>query len=215
MHRLLLRACICVVGLGVLYGCSKKPAETNHPERIREVFAAYKDALLTGDGDVASNMMDRATIDWYGDAVSDALKLGREDLNQLNLLRKFTVLRLRLEFSRDDLAKMTGKGLFGLAVTNGWISKSTVEKIALATITVHGRLASASIESQPGVPLFYFTNEDQNWRLALTKSFPVANAVFRKWCDESGVPEDEYLLSMLGAVSKFRVDKSILDGPRD
>jgi hypothetical protein len=90
------------------------------------------------DGAEAVDLVCFQTLAWYDQIVDDALYLEAAALKQADIMKKFTVLRVRLEFSKDQLEKMDGKALFDAAIDNGWIGVETVEKIRLHRIKIRG-----------------------------------------------------------------------------
>lgn len=190
-----------------------KEVESQDIQDIRAVFQQYREALLESNGQAAAELVDAKTIQWYGNVLQDALFLEKDDLLSLDILKKFTVLRLRQEFKRDELEAMTGRGLFILAVNQGWISQESVEKAELAEVKTENDYAVASIKEAPTMPAFYFIKEDGQWRLALWQIFPLAIQSLEASAAESGLSEEEFVFFILEQISGTPVNESILEGP--
>jgi hypothetical protein len=119
-------------------------SQVDPKEEISRTFQKYRAALLEADGDTAWALLDSHTTKFYSQVLEDALSIPRSDLQRLGFVHKFTVLRLRLEFRRQALQRLTGQSIFVLAVTNGWISRSEVQSLeSLDKVTVDGRYATA------------------------------------------------------------------------
>ena len=140
----------------------------------------------------------------------------RAELNRLDTIHKVTVLRLRVEFRRSDLQQLDGRTVFGIGVTNGWVSKSTVQSVkAFHKVDIEERYAKAYLPEEPKIPAFYFIKEGDAWKLALWKTFEIANSAFDQMRRQSGLPEQKFLIEMLKRISKYTVDEKIFDGPID
>jgi hypothetical protein len=181
---------------------------------IQQVFEQYRSALLQGDGEAALAALDLETIDWYEQVIEFALTLDRDDLNRLDFIEKFTVLRLRHEFSRDELEDLTGDELIKIAIENGWISRSSVESLELEDVEVNDLRGIVTITGI-SEPLFLFVKEDGQWKFMLWKVTALGNPAFEQLVAESGLSEDEFVIGILEALSSFQVDERIFDGPID
>lgn len=185
-------------------------------ERIAEVFQKYRTSLLADDGQAAWSVVDAHTQEYYAEALHDALSMPKADLDRLDFLHKFMILRLRHEFRKPELQRFTGEKIFVLGVTNGWISKATVQNLKpFHQIVVDGNYATAYIREAPDVPLFHFIKEKTGWKLALTKTFEFASSTMDQARQQSGLSERDYIIALLKAVSKYRFDEAIFEGPLD
>ena len=192
-------------------------ASADAETEVRQTFQAYRQALLNQNGVNAWETVDSHTRQYYEDVSSHCLHLEREDLNRLDHITKYTILRLRLEFRKAQLEKMDGKKLFVYSIDKGWISKSTVQSIQqMEKVTFDENLAQGYIAESPDIPVLYFIKEKEEWYLALLKSFELANLAFKqmfKEAKEKGMSEDTFIKIMLEQVSEFKVDDRIFDGP--
>jgi hypothetical protein len=186
-------------------GFEKKKSE------IQSTFSRYKSALLSANGKAAAEEVCSQTILWYEKARNDGLSMKLPQLNRADILRKFTILRLRHEFSKKQLENMDGKQLFIIGVNNGWISADMVRTIQLDRIEAAADQAKAYIKKSPLTPAFHFIKENKKWKLALVKSFPLVIKTL-KAIKPSGVNEDEWIITLLETVTKKKVDKKIFDG---
>ena len=191
-------------------------APSNAQQEVTDVFRKYQAAILRGDGEAAWSVLDSHTMQFYAQAQRDALSMSVAEFDRLDWIAKFTVARLRVEFRRGDLQKLSGKDIFVLAVTNGWVSKSTVESVKLLErVAVGGRYATIFLPEAPTMPAFHFIQEGSEWRFSLWKGFGLANRSMDQVRKESGLSEKDFLLEMLRRVSKYKVDERVFDGPLD
>jgi hypothetical protein len=191
---------------GFFPGCGQIEQQAKEKKEIEALFERYRNALLDFYGEEAVKLVCSQTIEWYDQIVDDALYLEAVTLKQADIMKKFTVLRVRLEFSKDQLEKMDGKALFDAAIDNGWIDLDTVEKIRLHRIKIRGDRAEAYVKGSPGTPAFHFIKERGQWKLALIKSFALARKTFEAMISSSGMDEDRWLASAFSQLVKKEVD---------
>lgn len=183
-------------------------------EAIQSTFSQYRKALLEGDGSKAAELVDTRTLTLYGEIRTNALEMPRQKLSQLDFISKFMVLRVRHEFSKSQIEKLSGGELFKLGVDKGWISTSMVSNVErLARIKVDVHKASASIPQAPNTPALYFLNESGQWKLALWQSFEIANLAMKAEVEKSGLTEEDFIIKTIAALSSKKVDGRILSGP--
>ena len=194
-----------------LYQQQSQAADTS---AIEKTFSQYRQALLDGDGSAAANLVDSRTIANYDEIVKNALNMPRQNLAQLDFISKFMVLRIRHEFNKSQIEKMSGRELFVIGVEKGWISKSTVSNVTqLAKIKVDLYKASASFPQAPDIPALAFLNESGQWKLALWQAFELANMAMKPEVEKSGLTEEQFIMRLLGVLSSKKVDERILVAP--
>ena len=181
---------------------------------VRKVFDEYKTALLEGNGSAAADVVSTATIKYYGEMLEHVLHTPREKLGELDFLSKFIVLRVRHEFTKSEIEKLTGRELFVIGVNKGWIAKATVAEIELIEIKVGEKDASGFIAVAPEIPVFHFRKESGVWKLNLLASFELGNRAIKEQISGSGMTEEQFILRTIEMVSPRKVDERILDGPR-
>jgi hypothetical protein len=193
---------------------SKPKGQTAEAQAIQTAFAHYKDALLEGDGEKAADVVSAGTIGFYGGIVTHVLNTPRAKLNDLDFISKFMVLRIRHEFTRPQLVKMTGRELLVIGVDRGWISKSSVANIErLVNIKVHASEAVASMNAAPEFPAFRFLKESGQWKLDLVASFGLANEAMKQEIKKSGMTEEQFIIRALNMLSSKEVDDRVFSPP--
>lgn len=195
---------------------SQLHTQTPDPEAIENAFLQYRSALLKGDAAKAAELVDTRTIVYYNQILTNALEMPHQKLRQLDYLSKFMVLRIRHEFNKSQLEKMSGMDLFKIGVDKGWISTSTVaniDRLAKINVDVDLNKATASIPRFPNTPALYFRKESGRWKLALWRSFELVNLAMRLTVEKSGLTEEEFILKSINMLSSKKVDTRILSGP--
>jgi len=183
-------------------------------EAVRQRFAAYCEAVLARDGKKALGLVDRRTIELYGEYLGLARTVDRAGLLRLDWMGKMVVLRIRHEFDAPAIAAMTGESLFVAGVEHGWISDASVRGMQVAQVTVNGASAGISLVQAPSVPVLHFIKEPPGWQLSLWKTFPLAEPLMQKMFVESGKQDPlEWIVSILEALSPRQFDRARLDGP--
>lgn len=197
---------VLILSWTFLPGCGQIEQQAKKKKEIEALFERYRYALSFFDGAEAVELACSQTIDWYDQIVDDALYLEAAVLKQADIMKKFTILRVRLEFSKDQLENMDGKALFDAAIDNGWIDLDTVEKIRLHRIKIRGEQAEAYVKGSPRTPAFYFIKERGRWKLALIKSFALARKTVETMISSSGMDEDQWLAIAFSHLVKKEVD---------
>lgn len=181
---------------------------------IEKAFLQYRDALLEDNGSKAAELVDAGTIKYYDEMLAHALNIPRQNLLQLDFTSKFMVLRIRHEFNKSQIEKMTGRELLVIGVERGWTSKSWVSKVKqLVNIKVELDKASASIPLAPNIPIFHFLNESGQWKLNLLPILEMFNVAIKLQVTKSGLTEEEFIMRLLSTLSSKKVDERILSGP--
>lgn len=186
---------------------SSASAMADEEAKVQQAFQTYRKALLDQNGKAAWEVVDSHTQEYYEDIAKDCLSLKREDLVRLDMLTKFMILRIRLEFREEQLKTFNGAKIFILGVEKGWISKSTVQQLKrMDKVTIDRNFAQGYIAQAPDIPVFYFIREEDGWKVALWQSFEIGNISLRQMAKENGMSEDEYIKAMLEQVSKYQVE---------
>jgi hypothetical protein len=194
-------------------GCSQKERQTRATDdkgEIRLLFSKYRSALLSADGKAAAGLVCSQTINWYEQIRNDSLYLEASALRQADIMRKFTILRVRLSLTGTQLENMDGKELFGIAVNNGWIAADIVRRIQLDRINVQGDQAEAYVKGSPRTPAFHFIKERGQWKLTLIKSFALARKTVEAMISSSGMDHDQWLASTFSTLENREVNVDIL-----
>lgn len=197
----------------MLAGCGRSTLPSD-AEVIQEVFQTYRNSILRGNGSEAASCLDARSIRYYNELVKDSLTLSRRELDALDIMSKLLVVRMRIEITKAELEKMSGLEFFAYSIEKGWTSSSSVSQIdRIVNITSDGRMAQAGIPAAPQQQVFFFMKEDGKWKLAAWKMQALADQVFKKNVNDSGMTVDEYIKTAVSAVSKHEWDDHAFEGP--
>ena len=202
---------LCFLSM-VFAGC--EDITSSHEEAdVRACFGNYRTAILAEEGQEALRFVDRRTLDYYGRILDIALRGNRETVAGLSTINKLMVLILRHRIPLDSLKEMTAESLFIHAAEHGWVGKNDVIANELGKVVVFGTYALAvHISVGQESPFQYrFEKEDGRWKLDLTSIMPVVDQCFKQVIRESGLPEDEYLFSLIESDSGRKVSDTIWD----
>lgn len=193
---------ICVL-CAAFAGC----ARVDEAAAVRACFDGYKRALLDQDGKKALSFVDRNTLDYYSKVRDSALRADRRAVGALSTMDKLIVLMIRHCMSSESLEPMTEEALFVHAVEEGWVGKESAASNELGEIAVSGtRATGVHVWEGEETPIkWVFRKEDGRWRIDLTAILPVGDQAMKQVIRESGLPEDEFLTSLLESVSGRKV----------
>ncbi len=183
-------------------------------KQIHTTFDAYIEALLARNGEVAADLVDDMTIKYYDDCTHKAKTLGGADTRRLRPGVKFTVLRLRLEFRADALARMDGRKTFVEAVNRGWVSqKSSKIKFERIQFSADDEAAAWIRANTEGPPDIFFTKIDEKWKIGLSRVMGAVDQTIEDGAIKAGKPVDRHIEAMLGVLSGYEFDSRVWDGP--
>ena len=158
---------------------------------------------MNDKGPVAVSLLDSKTITYYGELLEmiktyDSLKLDKQ-----SPMNKVTVLSVRHRGTKDEILKMNGESLIVFAIDKGMVGKNSVANNDIGKITVTGDFAKGVlvVNDKPTPISYQFYKENGTWKFNLTSMFPMGNIAFKRIIEQSGLPENEALLSMLEMAS--------------
>ena len=171
--RFVLAALLALLGLPAF-------AQTD-PAAVEQSFAAYKQALIDGDGAKASALTASDTHAFLKETLNRALTMKEDDLRGLPLMDQVSVLMLRHNMKADDLRAMKDGDPIAYAVNHQSFEADEVEKLETAEFTVSGGQAQAPLSNLKGSPIpvnVYFKEEVGTWRVDLLSSIAPFRAFF-------------------------------------
>ncbi|MDP6636959.1 MAG: hypothetical protein QGG42_18825 [Phycisphaerae bacterium] len=184
-----------VILLLAFAGCS---SESKEAESIRKAFQAYRTALLAGDGHASWSVVDSGTHEYYNKIAKLMSSSGGDDTGRLDLISRLMIMRMRLNFSNAELAKMDGRAIFTVGVTRGWISKANVQRMErLTKVEVTGDLGKGYVKGVSNASAFPFVKESDGWKVSLSKLLKPANEVLKSMARRSRMSEREFLRALL------------------
>ncbi|MBL8799407.1 MAG: hypothetical protein JNM56_36325, partial [Planctomycetia bacterium] len=125
---MLARCCYLIVGLLLAAPpcAAQAPAKLDAKDQaaMRGLLEQYRKALGAADGEAFVKILDSKTVQWHAEAAKEAETATKAELAKLGLLRRLMVLRLRHEYKKDALAKLSGPEVIVTAVKKGWINNN-------------------------------------------------------------------------------------------
>ncbi|MCA9255700.1 MAG: hypothetical protein KDA33_08670 [Phycisphaerales bacterium] len=197
------------------------PAETATPTQpdedkaqriaVRECFSAYRKAVLDAEGKTSADLVTASTLDIYQKYMDHAMASDRKTIEALPLTDRLIVLSIRHRIPHEEARSMNGRTLFEYAVEHGWIGKSSVIGTKVRTVEVADGHASAAmmVNGREAPFRFRFELQDEKWRFDLTSVMTFADTAFKAAAQQSGQEENEFLNTMLEAVSRKPVADSV------
>lgn len=178
----------------------------------QEVFEGYKAALISQDAQKAVSLLSESTINSYGRDIEAARYSSKEELQELSLQRRFTVLVYRLLVPVELMKDMDGKGILMYAMENNLMgSLGSIADMSARGFSAGGKLATASvyIDGQELPFLLSFWLEDDQWTFDLMPFLNYGETAFDNMAGNSGMSEDEFLIQLLEGSLGIAVDESI------
>lgn len=178
---------------------------------ISECFAAYKNAILSQQGEVAVELLSRNTVDEFENYVGLALGAEREEIEALSLINRMQVILMRHRIPVETLMELTGRSAVVYAVDRDWIGKDEVIRTELGEVSLYGDRATAEvmIGGQVAPNRFQFRREYGRWRFDLLPLLRDGNTAMKYAAQQAGMDENEFLFVVLESVTGKRLDESI------
>lgn len=182
---------------------------------VESVFDQYQAALLAADGDAAAALVTQSTLDDFEKQRMRALTASRETLEARTLIDQMTTLMMRQRIPAEELRSLDGRGLFALAVDEGWIGRESVEDAEIVVTERRGRVVFAApvVNGTQGPPLFRFVETPEGWRLNLIALMQASRPLFNTLQAESGLDREAFLDAMVEAVTGIRVTDAHWEPP--
>lgn len=153
-------------------------------------------------------------LEWYDSALKAAAVMNRDELETLPKVTKFTVLRVRHAFTRDELTQTPRKELFRSAVARGaFMGPSALRDAQPGAIMIDGDRAQLSLAEAPELFIFTFRRETGAWKIVWSELIDMDEAALPELIAQSGLDEDSFMVEQIERDSGLRIDRKIFDGP--
>ncbi len=163
--------------------------------KIRACFNAYKNSILTDQGEAATRYVSERTIQFYDSMAFLARTADSLQLDSLSIIEKLTVLTLRARTPNELLFSYEGRGVFIFAINSGMVGKDDIRNNDIGKIYLDSTFARAMMEVN-GVesPLaMHFHLEEGEWKLDLTSLFHITNNALEEVIQDSEMTENQFL----------------------
>lgn len=166
---------------------------------VKKCFTDYKQAILEGRGSDALNCVDSTTVLYYSHILELTRSGDSTKVTALPIIDKMTVMSLRHRATVEEILSFDGKKLFVYAIEKGMVGKSSVMNLELGDIAMEENSAQGqAVVNGQAVPLYFrFKKENSIWKMDLTSIFPATAEAFKKVIEQSGMSENEFLLTLL------------------
>ena len=136
-----------------------------------EAFARYLAALQARDGAAAAALVTAGSLAREETLRDLALTAPPEAVAALPMADRLAVLRLRHEFTADELRPLGGADLLGLAVAEEWTSPKPLAVLTVTGAALDGDTATLRVErAGEAVPVRLVLRREQGaWRLDLVE----------------------------------------------
>lgn len=210
-------AALVVATALVLAGCNGGdggPAPDDGAAVVR-AFEDYRAALIEQDGARAASLAAEDTLDYYAEMKELALTASRSELKDRRIVDQLTVLMLRHMLAPDELEAMDGRDVFVFSVEEGLTSETSVQRLEVGEAKVSGDRAVLGVEvdGREAPFTFVFEREGDRWKIELRELMKVADSAFQTFVNQSGVPQDEYLLQTLTSMTGTTPSRDVWDPP--
>ena len=151
------------------------------PAAVDQSFAAYKQALVEGDGAAASKLTASDTHAFLDQTLDRALTMEEAEVRALPLLDQISVLMLRHNMKPEELRAMAQGDPVAYAVNQRAFDMNEVEKLEAEAFAVNGTQAQAPLSNLKGSPIpvsVHFKEEAGSWKFDLLSSIAPFRAVF-------------------------------------
>jgi len=192
--------------------CGSLSAQTDETAAIKNVFHAYRTALIERDGNAAWACLDSASHRYYEDQIEAARSMDSASLAAAPLMTQLMVLRFRHELSAETIDTLSGRQAFTFAVTKEMVSQNSVARLSTPIeVEVSGNWAKMSYrDSQSQMP---FIRENGAWKLFLSSVMELAEDAFAELLAQSGMTWREFLSAIITQVSGRELNPQIFKGP--
>ncbi|MCK6474017.1 MAG: hypothetical protein L6R28_20025 [Planctomycetes bacterium] len=174
----------------------------------KDVFDAYRKAILEAKGPEALELLAKQTIDYYQRALDHALKSDEATVKGLMLLDRLLIFQVRARIGHEELKKMDGKALLSYSIKNGWIGRDSVERLTDCTVRDGANENEKDLVVDANgrkVMMFKFYKEDGKWKLDLMANAAMVNLLFKHMAKEAEMEEDDFALSVLEGLAGRKV----------
>jgi hypothetical protein len=201
---------ILIFCINLILLCQTK-AQLREEELVKKAFDNYKSAILNDNAEEALRNVDSRTVYYYTQILNQVKNSDSLGINSMSVIDKITILSIRARATREEILNMQGSELFIYAIKNGMVGKNSVINNSVGDISIDSSFAKGQLLVKGNkTPLyFHFYKEQNTWRLDITSLFQASNGAFKAMIEESGESENDYLFTILEALTGKRPNSNI------
>lgn len=204
--------CLGALLAGLVLGSGAVAGES---DRIRASFHGYVAALVAHDGAAAATMVTASSLEREERLRDLALMAPVDIVAALPPADRLAVLRLRHEFTAEELRPLGGADLIRIAVEEAWSSPKPLSALTVAEIVEEGEAATLRVEraGEP-VPVRLVLRREQGlWKLDLEELARGSDAALAETlafrAQRANVSVEEVLRWVIEDSSGHLVDKDL------
>ncbi len=190
-------------------------------EAVRNVFIAYKQALLEGDGDTAVDLVDQATLDYWGELRRLALEGSETEVRERSFIERLLIVSVRHEVPLEELEVLDLGGLIRMAVEAGWIGQGSIVQLEMGEVTVDGDVATGQALTGAGAtgvnPVeglgYRFVREAGEWRFSFVSLVRGLDRVIADLTSQLGTDENDLIFMLVESFSGRAVLPEVWERP--
>lgn len=182
---------------------------------VRAAFEAYREAATAKDGEAAVALVTEGSTAHYGQLRDLALTAPRAMVETLPPADILLVLRLRHEFTAEELQTLSGADLIRIGVAEAWGSPKVLAPLTIIAVEEAGDIATTKVE-RAGEPVpihLLFRLEAGRWRLDLVElargSDTALDETLAFRAGRAKVPIEEVMHWVIEDTSGHLVDKDL------
>lgn len=198
--------------IGALGACT--PKGVSDAAEAREVFEKYRRAVLAQDGEAAAECVGSSTFDIYESWRDLALNASLQQLQRENVMNMFVVVRLRSLYDRSEIEAISPRDLFVIGVEKGWVSRSSVENVEIASLEFDGDRGKLFVAKGSDVH-FAVEREDGEWKLDLGPVMEMAGPLMDAQAEDAEMTKRVFVEYLYLSVSEDPLDPEVWKGPRE
>lgn len=203
---------VAIVFIAIVSACAPQGV-TDSADAI-ELYEKYRKAVLEKDGETAADCVTASTLELYGSWLELARNASRQELERESVMNMFVVVRLRSEYVRPEIEAISPRELFMIGVRKGWVSRSSVENVEIASVEIEGDGGKLFVSKESDVH-FPVVREQDGWRLDLGPVMERAGPLMDAQAAEAEMTKPEFVELMYRSVSKEPLDPEVWKAPRE
>lgn len=143
--------------------------------------------------------------------MKDALYLNESEFEQKTIMDRMMILRLRMNFTAEELKNMDGRKLIVYSIQKGWIGKTSVINIEVSEESkIKGDWATIEVleDGQATGMKFVFHKEDDIWKFDIMEIMNITNVSLAYLIKETDYSEKEFIELVLENTDNKKVQES-------
>ena len=133
-----------IASLSILLASVSLAQSEDEAEAVRRLFERYKVALLQGEGELASELVDADTLTYFDEIRKLTLGGDEEAVRQRPFVDRLLIITMRHELPAATLEQMELADLLQHAVEAGWIGKQSIAQLSIGAIEIDGDEATGA-----------------------------------------------------------------------